>query len=109
LYRVIQRARDQGRVSVSCLGVDLDTLTLTATILTVAVFDDDVFDDLFGEAVQINAEGVLITAAEASTVSEGLPFTAETVRRLLEDEPMASPGACILDRAWRFREASLAG
>jgi hypothetical protein len=109
LYRTIQAARQQGRVSVYCLGVGLDTLTLTATILTVAVFDDDVFDDLFGRAVQINAEGVLVTAAEASTVSEGLPFTADTVRRLLEDEPMASPGACILDRAWRFRDVILAG
>jgi hypothetical protein len=46
LYRTIQAAQQQGRVSVYCLGVGLDTHTLTATILTVAVFDDDVFDDL---------------------------------------------------------------
>ncbi|MGH3568294.1 MAG: hypothetical protein ACRDRH_20150 [Pseudonocardia sp.] len=32
----------------------------------------------------------------------------ETVRRLLRDEPMASPGACILDRAWRFHDKILA-
>lgn len=108
LYRSLQRARAAGRVSVCCLGVGLDTLTLTATILTVVVFDDDVFDDLFGGAVTINAEGVLIIAAESSTVSEGLSFTDETVRRLLRDEPMASPGACILDRAWRFRDKILA-
>jgi transcriptional regulator with XRE-family HTH domain len=109
LYRTLRTAQQQGRVSVYCLGVGLDTLTLTATILTVAVFDDDVFDDLFGQAVQVNPEGVLITSAEASKVSEGLPFTADTVRRLLEDEPMASPGACILDRAWRFRDVILSG
>lgn len=108
LYRALEQARDAGRVSVYCLGVGLDVLTLTATILTVAVFDDDLFDDLFGRAVQINAEGVLITAAESSTVSDGLPFTDETVRRLLRDEPMASPGACILDRAWRLHDAILA-
>jgi hypothetical protein len=108
LYRVLQAAREQGRVSVFCLGIGLDTLTLGPTILTVAVFDGDVFDDLFGEAVHINAEGVLIAAAEASTVSEGLPFTAATVRRLLQDEPMASTGACILDRAWHFRDKILA-
>jgi transcriptional regulator with XRE-family HTH domain len=107
LYRSIQKARADGRISVYCLGVGLDALTLTATILTVAVFDEDVFDDLFGNAVQMNAEGVLITVAESSKVSEGLPFDEATVRRLLRDEPMASPGACILDRAWRFRDIVL--
>ncbi len=108
LYRSIQKSRADGRISVYCLGVGLDALTLTATILTVAAFDDDVFDDLFGDAVQMNAEGVLITAAQSSKVSEGLPFDEATVRRLLQDEPMASPGACILDRAWCFRDILLA-
>jgi transcriptional regulator with XRE-family HTH domain len=111
LHRTLQQARDTGRLSVFCLGVGLDALTLTATILTVAVFDDDgtadVFDDVFHNAVQVNAEGVLVSAAESSSVSEGLPFTEETVRRLVRDQPMASPGACILDRAWRFRNVVL--
>lgn len=108
LYTRLQDARAHGRVTVHCLGVGLDALTLTATILTVAVFDDDIFDELFGEAVQINAEGVLVAAADASTVSAGLPFTEATVRRLLREEPMASPGACILNRTWRYREMLLA-
>jgi transcriptional regulator with XRE-family HTH domain len=107
LYRTLRRAREQDQVSVHCLGVGLDTLTLTATILTVAVFDDDVFDDVFGGAVLVNAEGVLITAAKASSVSDGIPFTSDAVHRLLRDEPMASPGACILHRAWHFRDALL--
>jgi DNA-binding XRE family transcriptional regulator len=107
LFRTLQKARDTGRVSVYCLGIGLDALTLAATILTVAVLDDDVFDDLFGDAVQINTEGVLIKAAESSKVSEGLPFTRETIHRLLHDEPMASPGACILDQAWRYRNKIL--
>lgn len=107
LYRTLQNARKEGRVSVYCLGIGLDTLTLTATILTVAVMDDDVFDEQFGESVRINAEGVLVTAPESSTVSEGVPFNEESVRRLLTDEPMASPGACILSRAWRFRDVIL--
>jgi transcriptional regulator with XRE-family HTH domain len=107
LFRTLQEARDTGHVSVYCLGIGLDTLTLAATILTVTVLDSAVFDDLFGDAVQINTEGILIRAAESSTVSEGLPFTSETVRRLLHDEPMASPGAYILDRAWHFRHKIL--
>jgi transcriptional regulator with XRE-family HTH domain len=109
LYRTLQQARAEERVSAYCLGVGLDTLTLTATILTVVVMDDDVFDQLFGDAVRINAEGVLVTAAESSAVSDGVPFTEETVQRLLTSEPMASPGACILDRAWRFRDQILKG
>lgn len=105
LYRTLQQARGGNRVDAYCLGIGLDTLTLTATVLTVVVLDDDVFDELFGDAVQINAEGALIAAATSSTVSDGIPFVEGSVRRLLTSEPMASPGACILARAWRFRQA----
>jgi transcriptional regulator with XRE-family HTH domain len=108
LYRTLQQARAEGRVTAYCLGIGLDTLTLTATILTVVVLDDDVFDELFGDAVQINAEGALVTAAESTTVSEGVPFTEESVHRLLTSEPMASPGGCILARAWSIRTQILA-
>ncbi|SEP51255.1 hypothetical protein SAMN04489732_115213 [Amycolatopsis saalfeldensis] len=108
LYRDLQAAREKDRVIAFCLGIELDTLTLTATILTVVVMDDDVFDDLFGNSVHVNPEGVLITAADSSSVSEGVPFTEASVTRLLTQEPMASPGACILDRSWRFRDIILA-
>nr|WP_255426510.1 helix-turn-helix transcriptional regulator [Pseudonocardia sp. C8] len=107
LYRSLERGREQGRVRPYCLGVGLDTLTLTATFLTVVVFDADVFDPLFGNTVQINAEGELVTAADSTSVSEGLPFTAATVERLVTREPMASPGACILRQAWEHRSALL--
>jgi transcriptional regulator with XRE-family HTH domain len=107
LYRSLQKAREDGSVTAYCLGMGLDTLTLTATILTVVVMDDDVFDNLFGESVDINAEGVLVTATDSSSVSDGVPFSEDSVRRLLTEEPMASPGACILARAWRFREELL--
>ncbi len=70
-------------MSAYCLGIGLDTLTLAATLLTVVVIDDDVFDDVFGNAVQINAEGTLVTAMESTSVS---------------------PGACILARSWEFRK-----
>jgi len=66
--------------------------------------DDDVFDDLFGDAVDVNTEGVLVTAADSSSVSDGVPFTEENVTRLLTQDLMASPGACILDSAWRHRD-----
>ncbi|MGH3851045.1 MAG: helix-turn-helix domain-containing protein, partial [Pseudonocardiaceae bacterium] len=106
-YQELQKARNDDRVTAYCLGAGLDTLTLTATILTVVVMDDDVFDSLFSKSVRINTEGVLITAAESTSVSEGVPFNQESVRRLLTEEPMASPSSCILDRAWRFRSLIL--
>ena len=57
LYRVLESARRDERVRAYCLGVGLDTLTLTATVLTVVVIDDDVFDSLFGDTLRINTEG----------------------------------------------------
>lgn len=53
-------ARADKRGNAYCLGIGLNTLTLTASVLTVVVVDDDLFDELFGDAVQINAEGVLV-------------------------------------------------
>ena len=107
LYRRLQDARREGTVRVHCLGIGLDALTLTATILTVVVIDDDVFDEVFGQSVRINEEGVLVTAADSSSVSDGIPFDEESVHRLLDDEPMASPGACVLARSWHFRDTLL--
>ncbi|MGI9064068.1 MAG: helix-turn-helix domain-containing protein [Pseudonocardiaceae bacterium] len=107
LYRSLESARQDERVRAYCLGVGLDTLTLTATVLTVVVMDGDVFDSLFGDTVRINSEGVLVATAESSKVSDGVPFTEANVRRLLADEPLASPAACILSRSWRFRSGLL--
>lgn len=108
LHQTLCRARDAGRMSVHCLGVGLDPLTLAATVLTVAVFDDDVFDEVFNAAVRVNAEGALVTATASPSVPPGLSFTEETIRRLLRHEPITAPGACLLGQAWRFRDIILA-
>jgi len=79
------------------------------TILTVVVFYDDVFDDLFGHAVRVNAEGVVVSLGRDHAAAEGIPFTPENVTRLLCSEPMASPGAACLTLAWRHRAALLSG
>jgi transcriptional regulator with XRE-family HTH domain len=104
LYKDLERARQNGRVSPYCLGIGLDTLTLTATILTVVVFDDDAFDELFGDAVSVNSEGSLVSSSDVVNVTDGLRFNGENVLRLLRDEPVASPGACILRRAYDSRD-----
>lgn len=83
------------------LGVD--ALTLAATILTVVVIDDDVFDDVFGRTVQFNDEGEVV-AVEGGRGADGVPFTAAAIERLLDNEPVAAPGAACLTLAWQHRD-----
>jgi hypothetical protein len=68
-----------------------------------------VFDELFGNTVDINAEGRLVSAADSTSVTDGIPFDHASVTRLLDDEPLASPGACILASAHKLRSSILFG
>ena len=108
LYRTLHRARCEDRLRVWCLGVGFDALTLAATIPTVLVIDDEVFDEVFGEIVRTNAEGVTLAALPGERPAAGIAFTEENVRRFLQREPLASPGAACLALAWRHRGALLA-
>jgi hypothetical protein len=79
---------------------------LAATILTVVVYDDDVFDRVFGAATRYNDEGEIVAVGDGQP-AEGVPFTGASVERLLRSEPMASPGAACLALAWRQRDQIL--
>ena len=107
-YRTLSQARVEGKLHAVCLGAGLDALTLAATILTVVLVDDDVFDEVFREAVQVNAEGVTVFDEHGNSTGHGLAFSEQNVARLLQREPMASPGAACLALAWRHRIALLA-
>ena len=78
-------------------------MTLAATILTVVAIDDDVFTRAFGAATRYNGEDEIVAIGDGRP-TEGIPFTGESVRRLLTSEPMASPGAARLALAWRHRD-----
>jgi transcriptional regulator with XRE-family HTH domain len=106
-YRLLGQARAEGKLTAFCLGAGLDALTLAATILTAVVIDDDVFDEAFRDVVQVNAEGITVFDEHGKDTGQGLPFADRTVTRLLEREPMASPGAACLALAWRHRIALL--
>lgn len=82
------------------LGIGLVPSTLNATILTVTVIDDDIFNEVFGSTVQFNNEGEIV-AVGGGTPAEGIPFTETAVRRILETEPMAASGAARLALTWR--------
>jgi transcriptional regulator with XRE-family HTH domain len=102
LFQRLQQALAEGTARASVLGMGLDALTLAATILTVVVLDDDVFCAAFGEAVRFNDEGEIVAVA-GGTPTDGVPFTEEFVARMLDSEPMASPGAACLALAWQHR------
>jgi transcriptional regulator with XRE-family HTH domain len=106
LYQALEEAQRAGTVTAFLLGVGLDALTLAATILTVVVIDDDVFDAVFGQTVRFNEEGEIVGIGDGRPV-QGIPFTAEAVTRMLHQEPMAAPGAACLALAWQHREALL--
>jgi transcriptional regulator with XRE-family HTH domain len=106
LYCELDRALADGTMSAHLLGLALDALTLAATILTVVVIDDDVFERVFGDAVRYNEEGEIVAIGDGR-VAEGIPFTREAVDRLLTSEPLASPGAGCLALAWQHRSQLL--
>src|SRR5262249_61763237 len=46
-FRSMDAARRAGKIRVSCLRIAIDPLTYVGDVLTVAVFDSDVFDTIF--------------------------------------------------------------
>lgn len=91
-FRSLDAARRAGKVRVSCLGIGIDALNYVGDVLTVAVFDDDIFDDIFDGMVQRNEEG--------DVDREVFPFDGPTIKRLLSSEPLAPSGAACLYLAW---------
>ena len=105
-YRELCQARQERKVSAVCLGAGL-THHARGHHLDVVLIDDDVFDEVFRDAVQVNAEGITVSMSGNST-GHGLAFSQHNVTRLLDREPMASPGAACLALAWQHRIALLA-
>lgn len=98
-FRSLNEAKASGALKAHCFGIGLDPLTLAGEILTVTVIDDDVYDDIFAGLVATNSEGAVVSAS--SSLSEGIAFTEENVRRLLDEEPLAPAAAACIDLAWQ--------
>ena len=96
-FRSLEAARAEGRLNVYCLGVGIDALNYVGDVLTVAIFDADVFDHIFGAMVQQNDEG--------DVDSEQYALDAGVMARLLAAQPVAPSGAaCIrLAAGWFVR------
>jgi hypothetical protein len=100
LARRMTRALADGRIRAWCLGLGADPLTFALDLLTVVVIDAPLYDDLFGELAERNAEG---------TVLKPRPFDEPTIAELTAREPVQAAGAALLRLAVEQRAALLDG
>jgi transcriptional regulator with XRE-family HTH domain len=100
-FATMDHALSDGRVRVYCLGLTLDALTLCADLLTVAVFEPELYDDLFRESVTINDEGAITVRA--------VPFEEHTIARLREIEQLSPGATAAIHLAWNHRKVILTG
>ncbi len=108
LHRDLDAARRAGRLRVYWLGLGTDPLTLATDMLSVAVFDADLFDTTFAGLVRANAEGRIVRP-DAAGAAVGVAFQAPNVERFTAAEPMQPAGAALLRIAWEHRDVLLPG
>jgi hypothetical protein len=87
---------ESGQIDVWCLGLGVDPPTYATDLLTVAVIDSPVFDELFSLSPRGNDEGRVLAARE---------FEAHVIDRLVTREPVQAAAAAVLRLAWAHREA----
>lgn len=100
-FATMDKALLEGRIRISCLGFTLDALTLCADLLTVAVFEPQLYDELFCDLVNANDEGSIPVRA--------VPFEGHTITRLREAERLSPGAAAAIQLAWNHRKVLLAG
>ena len=99
LFATMDDSLASGALRVYCLGITLDALTLAADILTVAVIEPDLYDQLFADAVDSNTEGTIPTHA--------VPFEANTLDQLRRAGCLTPGAAAALHLAWQHRRQLL--
>lgn len=95
-FITMDQAVAEGRIRVFYIGVILDALTLAGDILTVAVIDPHLYDELFANAAQDNAEG--------SVPARAVPFEEHTVASLRRSGRLSPGAAAALHLAWTHRK-----
>jgi len=113
-FAALSGARQAGTLRGYWLGAGADPLTLDVDLLTVLVFDAELFDAEFGGLVSANEEGHILTGgtgagAAAAPGEVGIEFSAANVDRFTSVEAMQPAGAAILRLAWRHRDVLLGG
>ncbi|MEU4116495.1 hypothetical protein AB0F71_18630 [Kitasatospora sp. NPDC028055] len=90
--QALSAARAAGTLRVYWLGLGMDPLTLVTDMLTVAVFDAELFDETFARIASTNEEGHRVQLEDGTGHAVGIPFTA---------------GAALLQLAWQHRDVLL--
>ena len=98
--RAMTDALRDGRIRAYCLGLGTDPLTFALDLLTAVVIDAPLYDELFGELAERNAEG---------TVLKPRPFDEPTIDELTTREPVQAAGAALLQLAIVHRGLLLSG
>jgi hypothetical protein len=93
-YRALQDARRDGRLKLTCFGIALDPLTLKPELLTVALFEDDAFNEAFPGPLAQTSEGVIV---------EDVPFNSESVGRYIRSSQTRHGAKALLSLAWSHR------
>ncbi len=88
-----------GTVRAWCLGLGADPLTFALDLLAAVVIDAPLYDDLFGDLVDLNAEGRVVRPR---------PFDEPSVAALLADAPLQAAAAALLTLALTHRDILLA-
>jgi hypothetical protein len=86
--RSLNLAREAGAVRLSCFGLGIGALDLWCRLETVAVFDADVFDEIFSGLVRVNNEGSVMRVGTAHPTVH-IPFTRSHPRTLGHGAPCA--------------------
>jgi hypothetical protein len=100
-FVTLDQALSDGRVRVYCLGFTVDALTLCADLLTVAVVEPRLYDQLFCDLVNVNDEGAIPVRA--------VPFEGHTIARLREADQLSPGAAAAIQLAWDHRKVVFAG
>ena len=100
-------ALDSGQIRVHVFGLGVDPLTFATDVLTAIVFDAALFDELFADLVDTNAEGRLIGPATVRA-SAGLPFTTDQLRWVAQ-QPMQAAGEALLACVARLESSRASG
>jgi hypothetical protein len=91
-FRTLDAARQAGKLRIYCLGAGIDALNFVGDLFTVAVFDADIFDEVFDDLVELNEEGTVASGPDRRQFT----FDESTIDDLLTTEPMAPSGAACL-------------
>ncbi|HET8684738.1 MAG TPA: helix-turn-helix transcriptional regulator [Micromonosporaceae bacterium] len=104
--RSLDAARASGGVRVYCLGIGMSALDLWGAVETVAVFDADVFDEIFAGLVHVNDEGSVLRIGR-SRPTVRVPLAKEVVEELCATDRTAPETAFSLRAAWKHRDRLL--